>query len=66
MGYNLLLAICSGAEDSCCVYIERGTDIICNFRGSLSIINYLWHVKEYTTRRMKTRTVAVKHSTLSA
>lgn len=46
MQRNILLAICSRAKYTCCVYVEGGTDIICNLGGSLLTVNDLLVIEE--------------------
>ena len=46
MRCDLLLAICSGAKYTGCVYVECGTDILCNLRGSLHTFSDLPRVEE--------------------
>ena len=66
MQYNSLLAICSGTKYTRCVYVESGTNILCNLRGSLHIVSELLPAGEDVTIGTDTRTVAVKQRTLSA
>ena len=48
MQCKLLLAICSGAKYTRCVYVESGTDIFGNLRGSLHIVSDLPRVEDAT------------------